>query len=73
MEEEIDTQSVAVGDMDGDGLLDIAIRNDNQGNQLLINNGNYGFTDTTLTVDILNTRSVAVGDVDGDGDMDIVI
>ena len=39
---DMDTESIALGDVDGDGMLDIVVGNDNQPNQLLINNGGDG-------------------------------
>ncbi len=76
-----DTQSVALGDVDGDGDLDLVCGNSGLSgvgtdaqNRLYVNDGTGLFTDATaqLPVDSDDTLSVALGDVDGDGDLDLV-
>jgi len=65
---------VALGDVDGDGDLDVIFANDDQ-NTLYLNNGAGAFTDATspnLPADSDDSEGVAMGDVDGDGDLDIV-
>ncbi|NJN68619.1 MAG: VCBS repeat-containing protein [Chloroflexaceae bacterium] len=73
-EETDDTTSIAWGDMDGDGDLDLAAGNDGEPNRL------YRNDDGTLTTGAVwssledeQTTSVAWGDVDGDGDLDLVV
>ncbi|HEX5052449.1 MAG TPA: VCBS repeat-containing protein [Planctomycetota bacterium] len=64
----------ALGDVDGDGDLDMIVARAGQ-NRLLLNDGFGRFVDATagrLPVDDDVTTSVALGDVDGDGDLDIV-
>jgi predicted nucleotidyltransferase len=70
------THSVALGDVDGDGDLDVVIGNHAPQNRLYVNDGTGTFSDVTATrmpVNVDYTQSVALGDVDGDGDLDMVI
>ncbi len=75
------TQSVAAGDFDGDGDLDLFFGNaplltgSGGQNKIYLNNGRGQFVDATaasLPVGAQRTTAVAIGDVDGDGDNDIV-
>jgi hypothetical protein len=70
-----DTRSVAWGDMDDDGDLDLAIGNDAQANRLYRNDGGGVFTEIagTLGPATDHTLSVAWGDMDGDGDLDLAV
>jgi hypothetical protein len=67
------TKSVAWGDYNGDGDLDLACGNDNiQANKLY---GNYGGSITLSAIwsssETYSTMSVAWGDYDGEGDLDL--
>lgn len=78
------TTSVAWGDMDGDGWLDLAVGNLGEPSYVLLNqNGSFNYDDRlelggvdesgrTLRTDD-HTRSVAWGDVDRDGDLDLAV
>ncbi|WPL11491.1 FG-GAP-like repeat-containing protein [Thiorhodovibrio litoralis] len=67
------TRSVALGDVDGDGDLDVVQGNNGQETQVWLNDGSGGFGAAAgATLGSYNTLSVALGDVDGDGDLDVV-
>lgn len=61
---------VAVGDLDGDGKLDIVLANLNGQNTILWNEGGFKFRKEVLSDG--PSRAAAIVDVDGDGRQDIV-
>ena len=69
-------QSVAAGDLDNDGDLDLAVANFSGDNvTVLLNDGSAGFGEAVgspVTVDNEPT-SVIVGDLDGDSDLDLAV
>ncbi|MBN1674572.1 MAG: DUF2341 domain-containing protein [Kiritimatiellae bacterium] len=72
------TRAVAVGDVDGDGDLDVVAANDSStANRLYLNNGTddpfSGIDGTNITSDADDTYAIVLGDVDGDGDLDVVV
>jgi hypothetical protein len=68
-------QAVVVGDMDGDGDLDLAVGSWNQPNRVYLNDGDGTFDTIFHTVGTGSdpTTALALGDLDGDGDLDLVV
>jgi hypothetical protein len=66
------TRSVAVGDLNGDGALDIVVGNEFQQSMVYLNDGTDRFPSGVSFGGPDNTLSVAVGDLNGDGALDIV-
>jgi hypothetical protein len=67
------TLSVAWGDYDGDGDLDLATGNSDQPNQLYRNdNGVLDSSPVWSSQEAGHTRNLARGDYDGDGDLDLM-
>jgi len=68
--------SVAVGDVDADGDLDLVFGGWYEPNRLFLNDGGGQFTDATAThmpKDWDFTYAVALGDIDGDRDLDLIV
>jgi hypothetical protein len=67
---------VQVGDLNGDGRLDIVLgkgRHWPLHDRVLLNDGKGGFTASNLGASPDRTYSAALADLDGDGDLDIVV
>jgi hypothetical protein len=64
------TRAIALGDLDGDGDLDIASASDD-GNRIWLNDGTGIFT-LFQQIPAGSTFALALGDLDGDGDLDLV-
>ncbi len=76
------TQAVVLGDLDGDGDLDMVLGNGHpwsqshrQANKVYLNNGKGRFTDGSKVWRlglIENTNDLLLVDLDGDGDLDLI-
>ena len=66
--------SVAIGDLDGDGDLDLAVANWYSDNvSVLLGNGDGTFQSAVNYGAGEYPSSVAIGDLDGDGDLDLAV
>ena len=68
------TYSIALGDLDRDGYLDLVVGNTTQANRYYLNSGTglFSGSGTRFTTNY-TTYSVKLGDVDGDGDLDLLV
>ena len=73
---EVDAQpeSIAVGDFNGDGILDLAVTNFNNDDlTILFGNGDGTFTRTAMCAVSISPRLVVAGDFNGDGILDLAV
>ncbi|MBL8726450.1 MAG: VCBS repeat-containing protein [Planctomycetes bacterium] len=73
----VDARAV-VGDLDGDGDLDLVAARHDAANQplpllVLSHDGNFGFQPAAATTPGTAAKDVALADLEGDGDLDLVV
>ncbi len=67
-------RSVALGDLNGDGLLDLAVANSGSGDvSVLLGNGDGSFQDQRRFAASASSTSIALGDLNGDGVLDLAV
>lgn len=70
-------RSIAWGDYDGDGFLDLYVGSNRQGNELYHNDKSQGFTDVTATMGVatpeVSARQISWIDYDNNGTLDLFV
>ncbi len=71
-EKDVSARSLAKGDLNRDGNMDIIIGGDEQSNIALYSNSDDTFESVELTQEANDTYGTAVGDLNGDGFLDLI-
>ena len=69
----LDTQAVALGDLDGDGDLDGYVVRNGAPDAVWLNDGTGTLSDGGQALGLANSWAVALGDLDDDGDLDAFV
>ena len=69
----LDSQAVALGDLDGDGDLDAYVARNSARSTVWFNDGTGSFTDSGQNLGDDRSWSVALGDLDSDTDLDALV
>jgi len=70
----VNPESLAIGDFNGDGKLDLAVANYNSSNvSILLGTGTGSFGPATIVPVGLYPHSVVIGDINGDGKLDLAV
>jgi hypothetical protein len=67
------SMTAGMGDLDGDGDLDVVTGNWRVGPKIWLNDGKGVFTDSNIKLASLNIAGVAIADMDGDKDLDLFV
>lgn len=65
--------SIKSADLNNDGLMDIAVANDNVPNKIYFGSANQNFESEAVFGSILPSRNLEIADIDNDGDLDLII
>ncbi|MHB8135009.1 MAG: FG-GAP repeat domain-containing protein [Anaerolineaceae bacterium] len=67
------SMTAALGDLDGDGDLDVVTGCWKTGPKIYLNDGKGNFTDSKINLDSYNSSGVAIANMDGDGHLDMIV